>query len=99
MPIAQQGFVPWYFNEATAMRKEFLKPKKMIHPNSRKSIAITKKAKKISNRQKAEMSCLIKQNSIGEKISWIRNNMIPGVCPYTPEITASLLETEVCSKK
>ncbi|XP_033360154.1 translation machinery-associated protein 16 homolog [Bombus vosnesenskii] len=79
MPIAQQGFVPWYFNEATAMRKEFLKPKKMIHPNSRKSIAITKKANKISNRQKAEMSCLIEQNSIGEKISWIRNNMIPGV--------------------
>ncbi|XP_060821653.1 translation machinery-associated protein 16 isoform X1 [Bombus pascuorum] len=77
---------------ATAMRKEFLKPKKLIHPNSRKSIAIAKKAKKISNRQKGKMSRLIKQNLIGEKILWIKNNMIPDVCPYTPELTASLLE-------
>ncbi|XP_073967783.1 translation machinery-associated protein 16 homolog isoform X2 [Bombus fervidus] len=81
------------------MRKEFLKPKKMIHPNSRKSIVIAKKAKKISNRQKAKMSRLIKQHSIGEKISWIRNNTIPGVCSYIPWLTASLLETEVRSKK
>lgn len=44
------------------------------------------------------MSRLIKHNSIGKKISWIRNNMIPGVCPYTPELTASLLETEVKQK-
>ncbi|XP_050575077.1 translation machinery-associated protein 16 isoform X1 [Bombus affinis] len=80
---------------ATAMRKEFLKSKKMIHPNSRKSIAITKKVKKISNRQKGKMSRLIKQNLIGEKMLWIRNNMIPGVCPYTPELTASLLETYI----
>ncbi|XP_060821654.1 translation machinery-associated protein 16 isoform X2 [Bombus pascuorum] len=38
------------------------------------------------------MSRLIKQNLIGEKILWIKNNMIPDVCPYTPELTASLLE-------
>lgn len=48
---------------------------------------------RISNRQKGKMSRLIKQNLIGEKMLWIRNNMIPGVCPYTPELTASLLET------
>ncbi|XP_071864199.1 translation machinery-associated protein 16 isoform X2 [Bombus fervidus] len=38
---------------------------------------------------------LIKQNLIGEKMLWIKNNMIPGVCPYTPELTASLLETYI----
>ncbi|CAL7934108.1 unnamed protein product [Xylocopa violacea] len=74
------------------MRKEFLKAKKVTHPNSRKSIAIAKRAKKITNRQKAKLSGLIKQNLIGEKMLWIKEHMVPDVCPYTPELTARLLE-------
>ncbi|XP_076765966.1 translation machinery-associated protein 16 [Xylocopa sonorina] len=77
---------------ATAMRKEFLKAKKVTHPNSRKSIAIARRAKKITNRQKAKMSGLIKQNLIGEKMLWMKEHMVPDVCPYTPELTAQLLE-------
>ncbi|XP_076643234.1 translation machinery-associated protein 16 [Halictus rubicundus] len=77
---------------STAMRKEFLKAKKIAHPNSRKSIAIVKRTKKISNRQKAKVGGLIKQNIIGEKMLWIREHMVPDVCPYTPELTARLLE-------
>lgn len=80
---------------ATAMRKEFLKAKKMIHPNSRKSIAIAKRAKKILNRQKSKMNGLIKQNLIGEKMLWIKEHMVSDVCPYTPELTARLLETYI----
>lgn len=77
------------------MRKEYSKAKKLAHPNSRKSIAIAKRAKKISNRQKAKLGGLIKQNLIGEKMLWIKEHMVPDVCPYTPELTARLLETYI----
>ncbi|XP_012342815.1 translation machinery-associated protein 16 homolog [Apis florea] len=80
---------------ATAMRKEFLKAKKVAHPNSRKSIAIAKRTRKITNRQKAKINGLIKQNLVGEKMLWIKENMIPDICPYTPELTARLLETYI----
>ncbi|KAG6802360.1 translation machinery-associated protein 16 [Apis mellifera caucasica] len=80
---------------ATAMRKEFLKAKKVTHPNSRKSIAIAKRTRKITNRQKAKMNGLIKQNLVGEKMLWIKEHMIPNICPYTPELTARLLETYI----
>ncbi|XP_076629128.1 translation machinery-associated protein 16 [Colletes latitarsis] len=80
---------------SVAMRKEYLKAKKILHPNSRKSLAIAKRAKKIINRQKTKMSGLIKQNLVGEKMLWIQEHMIPDVCPYTPELTARLLEMYV----
>ncbi|XP_034174053.1 translation machinery-associated protein 16 [Osmia lignaria lignaria] len=78
-----------------ALKKEYMKAKKLAHPNSRKSIAIAKRTKKISNRQKAKLSGLIKQNLIGEKMMWMKEHMVPDVCPYTPELTASLLETYI----
>ncbi|XP_016915709.1 translation machinery-associated protein 16 homolog [Apis cerana] len=79
----------------TAMRKEFLKAKKIAHPNSRKSIAIAKRTRKITNRRKAKINGLIKQNLVGEKMLWIKEHMIPDICPYTPELTARLLETYI----
>ncbi|XP_076239382.1 translation machinery-associated protein 16 [Calliopsis andreniformis] len=80
---------------STALRKEFSKAKKIAHPNSRKSIAIAKRTKKITNRQKAKMGGLIKQTLIGEKMVWIKEHMLPDICPYTPELTAQLLETYI----
>ncbi|XP_043797426.1 translation machinery-associated protein 16 homolog [Apis laboriosa] len=80
---------------ATAMRKEFLKATKVAHPNSRRSIAIAKRTRKITNRQKAKINGLIKQNLVGEKMLWIKEHMIPDICPYTPELTARLLETYI----
>ncbi|XP_054003383.1 translation machinery-associated protein 16 [Hylaeus anthracinus] len=80
---------------SAAMRKEYLKAKKIVHPNSRKSIAIAKRAKKISNRQKTKMGNMIKQNLIGEKMLWIQEHMVQDACPYTPELTARLLETYI----
>ncbi|XP_076174912.1 translation machinery-associated protein 16 [Ptiloglossa arizonensis] len=78
-----------------AMRKEYLKAKKIVHPNSRKSVAIAKRVKKLSHRQKAKMGGYVKQNLIGEKMLWIQEHMVPDVSPYTPELTARLLETYV----
>ncbi|PBC29132.1 hypothetical protein APICC_08584 [Apis cerana cerana] len=83
----------------TAMRKEFLKAKKVAHPNSRKSIAIAKRTRKITNRRKAKINGLIKQNLVGEKMLWIKEHMIPDICPYTPELTARLLETSISYKR
>ncbi|XP_031846031.1 translation machinery-associated protein 16 [Nomia melanderi] len=80
---------------STAIKKEYLKAKKIAHPNSRKSIAITKRTKKIINRQKTKLGGLIKQNLLGEKMLWIQEHMVPDVCPYTPELTATLLETYI----
>ncbi|XP_015589508.1 translation machinery-associated protein 16 [Cephus cinctus] len=77
---------------STAMKKELAKAKKVLHPNSRKSIAIIKKTHKISNREKAKLGCAIKQNVIGEKMLWMQEHMVPDVCPYTPQLTADLLE-------
>lgn len=45
----------------------------------------------MSNRGKAKVAGAIKQNLIGEKMMWIQQNMVPDVCPYTPELTAELL--------
>ncbi|OAD56192.1 Translation machinery-associated protein 16 [Eufriesea mexicana] len=77
---------------ATALRKEFLKVKNIAHLNSRKSLAIAKRTKKILHRQKAKMGGLIKQNITKEKMLWIKDHMVPDVCPYTTELTARLLK-------
>ncbi|XP_020293719.1 translation machinery-associated protein 16 [Pseudomyrmex gracilis] len=74
-----------------AIQREIAKAKKILHPNSRKAVMIAKKTKKISNRQKAKMAGVIKQNLVGEKMMWIQQHMVPDVCPYTPELTAELL--------
>ncbi|KAG7213570.1 hypothetical protein KM043_002825 [Ampulex compressa] len=80
---------------ATAMKKELAKVKKVTHPNSRKALAIIKKTTRMSNRQKAKVGGLLKQNLTGEKMLWIRQHMVPDVCPYTPELTGELLEKYV----
>ncbi|KOC69930.1 Translation machinery-associated protein 16, partial [Habropoda laboriosa] len=67
----------------------------VMHPNSRKSIAIAKRAKKILNRQKAKTYGFIKQTLVAERMMWIREHMVPDVCPYTPELTARLLEVYI----
>lgn len=77
------------------MKKEYSKAKKMLHPNSRKSNAIARRAQKISNKEKAKMAGLIKQNLIGEKMMWLKENMLPDICPYTPELTADLLNAYI----
>lgn len=55
-------------------------------------MAIAKRTKKITNRQKAKMGGMIKQSLIGEKMLWIQEHMEPDTCPYSPELTGQLLE-------
>ncbi|XP_043274078.1 translation machinery-associated protein 16 [Venturia canescens] len=77
---------------SNTLKKELAKVKKMIHPNSRKSAAIAKKTVKITNRTRAKQAGSMKQMLVGEKMLWLQENMVPGVCPYTPELTMELLE-------
>lgn len=44
------------------------------------------------------MGGLIKQNLTGEKMLWIKEHMVSDVCPYSPELTARLLEMQVKQK-
>ncbi|XP_011310079.1 translation machinery-associated protein 16 [Fopius arisanus] len=74
------------------MKKELMKQKKLLHPNSRKVLAIAKKSKKASNRVNAKQTGSMKQNLIREKMMWIREHMIPDVCPYPSNLTGELLE-------
>ncbi|XP_066603119.1 translation machinery-associated protein 16 homolog [Prorops nasuta] len=77
---------------SVAMKRELSKARKVGHPNSRKTISIMKKVNKISSRKKSKLGGLIKQNLIGDKMLWIQQHMKPDICPYTPELTAELLE-------
>ncbi|XP_012276326.1 translation machinery-associated protein 16 [Orussus abietinus] len=72
--------------------KELGKSRKVLHPNSRKTAAIIKKNKKVSNRQKSKLGKVISQNIVAEKMMWLRDHMTPNVSPYTPELTAELLQ-------
>ncbi|XP_011334118.1 translation machinery-associated protein 16 [Ooceraea biroi] len=76
---------------SAALQREIAKAKKILHPNSRKAIAIAKKTKKISEKQKAKICGSIKQNVIADKMIWMQQHMVSDVCPYTPELTAELL--------
>ena len=49
---------------------------------------------RINNRQKVKLGSFVKQNLVAEKILWIKQHMVD-VCPYTPELTAELLEALV----
>ncbi|XP_011191720.1 translation machinery-associated protein 16 homolog [Zeugodacus cucurbitae] len=51
----------------TNLRKELEKCK---HPNSRKTKALSKKARRQNNKHKARMGHAIKSNIMGEKLSW-----------------------------
>ncbi|XP_015512916.2 translation machinery-associated protein 16 homolog [Neodiprion lecontei] len=75
-----------------SMKKVLASAKKVMHPNSRKSIAITKKTKRITNREKLKLGNAMKQNLIGEKMLWIQENMLPDVCPYTPQLADELVK-------
>ncbi|XP_015120221.1 translation machinery-associated protein 16 [Diachasma alloeum] len=74
------------------MKRELSKQKKMLHPNSRKILAIAKKSKKALNRENAKQTGSMKQNLIREKMLWMREHMVPDVCPYPASLTGELLE-------
>ncbi|KAF7286764.1 hypothetical protein GWI33_004386 [Rhynchophorus ferrugineus] len=58
---------------------------KCKHPNSRKTKALAKQLMKQNNRDKAKLSTNIKQNLLGEKLLWFRDNLNPDQKACTPK--------------
>ncbi|CAG9766795.1 unnamed protein product [Ceutorhynchus assimilis] len=48
---------------------------KCKHPNSRKTKALAKQMKKQTTKEKSKLSSNIKQNLLGEKLVWFRDNL------------------------
>ncbi|XP_060527407.1 translation machinery-associated protein 16 homolog [Cylas formicarius] len=48
---------------------------KCKHPNSRRTKALVKRLKKQTARDKSKLSGLLKQNLLGEKLLWFRDNL------------------------
>lgn len=48
-----------------------------------------------SARGKKKLTSFIKLNSLGEKVLWFRDNLIPEVHSYTPAMVAELIEKYV----
>nr|CAD7446406.1 unnamed protein product [Timema bartmani] len=73
-------------------RKELLKLKKVIHPKSRKTQALAKQVNKVSAREKTKLVHHMKQNLLGEKLIWFRDNLEPGAAAYTPQLVVQLID-------
>nr|CAD7404501.1 unnamed protein product [Timema cristinae] len=73
-------------------RKELLKLKKVIHPKSRKTQALAKQVKKVSAREKTKLVHHMKQNLLGEKLLWFRDNLEPGAAVYSPQLVEQLID-------
>lgn len=70
-------------NLQTNLRKELEKCK---HPNSRKTKALGKKARRQNNKHKVRMGHAIKSNLMGEKLSWFLGYIDEGRTePLTPQ--------------
>ncbi|KAK0088521.1 hypothetical protein PV325_011720 [Microctonus aethiopoides] len=77
---------------SSVIKRELSKQKKILHPNSRKVRAIAKKSKKAIAREHTKQTGTVKQNLIREKMLWMIDHMVPNICPYTPQLTAELIE-------
>ncbi|KNC27227.1 putative translation machinery-associated protein 16 [Lucilia cuprina] len=74
----------------TNLRKELEKCK---HPNSRKTKALSKKARRQNNKHKQRMGHAIKSNIMGEKLSWFLEHIEDGrTHPLTPHEFEELIE-------
>lgn len=67
----------------TNLRKELEKCK---HPNSRRTKAISKKAKRQNNKHKSRLGHAIKSNIIGQKLSWFLDQIPENrIEPFSPK--------------
>nr|AAM51118.1 SD22530p [Drosophila melanogaster] len=74
----------------TNLRKELEKCK---HPNSRKTKALGKKARRQNNKHKVRLGHAIKSNITGEKLSWFLGQIDEGRTePLTPQELEDLIE-------
>lgn len=84
---------PWvvpFFKFQTNLRKELEKCK---HPNSRKTKALSKKARRQNNKHKQRLGHAIKSNIMGEKLTWFLEHMEEGrKHPLTPQEFEELIQ-------
>ncbi|XP_071455179.1 translation machinery-associated protein 16 homolog [Hetaerina americana] len=73
------------------MGKKNPQGQKLLHPNSRKTKSLIKTMKKINNRQKSKHAHEMKQNVLGEKILWFRDNLSTQE-PLTPLSALEIIE-------
>ncbi|XP_046394433.1 translation machinery-associated protein 16 homolog [Ischnura elegans] len=73
------------------MGKKNIQGQKLVHPNSRKTKSLVKTLKKISNRKKSKHNHEMRQNVLGEKILWFRDNL-PSQEKLTPQATMDIIE-------
>ncbi|CAD7089062.1 unnamed protein product [Hermetia illucens] len=72
------------------LAKELAKCK---HPNSRKTKALAKKAKRMNNKHRNQFGHAIKSNILGEKLSWFLPHVEDRTTPLTPREFRQLIET------
>lgn len=65
---------------------------KLKHPNSRKTLTLAKKMKRVEKKEHNKLGTHIKQNLIGEKILWFKD-MLQDRIVLTKEETLELIET------
>jgi len=70
---------------------------KCKHPNSRKTIALTRKTKKDKVKEEAKLGQYIKQNIVGEKVLWFKDNLPETESTiYTKNQINALLKKYMC---
>ncbi|XP_063243400.1 translation machinery-associated protein 16 [Bacillus rossius redtenbacheri] len=75
-----------------SVQNKLLQLKKIIHPRSRKTKQLTKQIHKTSAREKSKLVNYVKQNLLGEKLLWFRDNLDSKKTKYTPQLTVQLIE-------
>ncbi|XP_026755067.2 translation machinery-associated protein 16 homolog [Galleria mellonella] len=66
---------------------------KLKHPNSRKTMSLSKKMKRCEKRDQSKIGTHIKQNLIGEKIMWFKERLPEECAVLNKEQTLQLIET------
>ena len=64
---------------------------KCKHPNSRKTVALARKMKKVRAKEENKLGKYIKQNVIGEKVMWFKENYPDSDRPLTMEQIRELI--------
>ncbi|XP_065084906.1 translation machinery-associated protein 16 homolog [Ochlerotatus camptorhynchus] len=72
------------------MLKELVKCK---HPQSRKTLALARKVKKINNREKKKMGHAVKANIVGKKLGWFAEHLEDRKEPLNSEEFEQLIDT------
>lgn len=75
-----------------SIQNDLKKLTKVIHPRSRKAQQLTKKISRISAREKIKLIHQVRQNLLGEKLQWFKDNLDASAALCTAEMLMELIE-------